>query len=289
MGILFWLAMASVQQAEDAVSLMLQARQAYTAKDYAKCAELYGAAVNAGLVGSDSPYNAACCYALSGKSSEAFGWLTKAIQAGWRNVDHLKEDSDLASLRTDERWPKIVERCEKAAKKFADSIKEPALHDALLQRMKKDQGIRMAPHPDMAEWAKIDADNTAYMKTVIDKYGWPGNSMVGEDGALAAFLLVQHADLQSGFQKQCLPLLEAAVQAKEAAADHVALLTDRVLIAEGKPQRYGTQFRTVGGESVPFPIEDPENVDARRKAVGLEPLAEYARQMQSMQKNEKGE
>jgi len=288
MGILLWVAMAMVLQAEDAGSLMVQARQAYVSKDYAKCAELYGAAVKAGLLGSDTPYNAACCHALSGNATDAFGWLTKAIQAGWRNVDHLKEDPDLASLRTDERWPRIIERCEKAAKMFAETLKEPALRDSLLQRMKKDQGIRMIPNPDMEEWTKIDADNTAYMKTVIDKYGWPGESMVGEDGALAAFLMVQHADKDSQFQKKCLPLLEAAVQAGEVSAGNLAYLTDRVLIAEGKPQRYGSQFQTVDGKSVPFPIEDPANVDARRKAVGLGPLAEYAKEIESMQK-ERGE
>jgi hypothetical protein len=286
MGILLWVAIAGVLQAEDAVSLMVQARQAYTARDYAKCAELFGAAVKAGLIGSDTPYNAACCHALAGNTGEAFVWLTKAIQAGWRNVDHLKEDSDLASLRTDERWPKIIERCEKAAEKFAQSLKEPALRDALLQRMKKDQGIRMAPNPDMEEWTKIDTDNTAYMKTVIDKYGWPGVGLVGEDGALAAFLLVQHADRDPQFQKKCLPLLEAAVQAQEASAGNLAYLTDRVLLAEGKPQRYGSQFQTVGGKSVPLTLEDPDNVDARRESVGLPPLAEYAKQMHSLQKKE---
>ena len=108
--------------------------------------------------------------------------------------------------------------------------------------------------------------------------------MVGEDGALAAFLLVQHADRDPQFQKKCLPLLEAAVRVGEASASNLAYLTDRVLIAEGKPQRYGTQFQTVGGKSAPFPIEDAENVDARRNAVGLGPLAEYAKQIENMGK-----
>lgn len=288
MGILLWVGMANVMQGEDATSLMVQARQAYISKEYAKCAELYGAAVKAGLLGSDTPYNAACCYALSGDATEAFGWLTKAIQSGWRNVDHLKEDSDLASLRGDERWPKIIERCEKAAKLFVETLKEPALRDTLLQRMKKDQGIRMAPNPDMAEWRKIDAENTAYMKTVIEKYGWPGKSMVGEDGALAAFLMVQHADRDPEFQKKCLPLLEEAVQVGEAIAGNLAYLTDRVLIAEGNPQRYGSQFHLVDGKLVVRPREDPENVDAQRKAVGLGPLAEYAKEIEGMAK-ERGE
>ena len=41
---------------------------------------------------------------------------------------------------------------------------------------------------------------------------------------------------------------------------------------EGKPQRYGTQM---GENFEPRPIEDPTNVEKRRAAVGLPPLAEY--------------
>ena len=120
------------------------------------------------------------------------------------------------------------------------------------------------------------------MKTVIERHGWPGKSMVGSDGAQAAFLLVQHADAEPAFQKRCLELLAKAVKQGEATGDQLAYLTDRVLVAEGKPQRYGTQFYTVGGKLAPRPIEDEANVDARRKEVGLPTMAEYERQMRAM-------
>jgi hypothetical protein len=73
-----------------------------------------------------------------------------------------------------------------------------------------------------------------------------------------------------------------AVENKEASASHMAYLTDRVLVADGKPQRYGTQFHSVDGKLQPRPTEDPANLDARRKSVGLPPMAEYVKQMQSM-------
>jgi hypothetical protein len=34
-------------------------------------------------------------------------------------------------------------------------------------------------------------------------------------------------------------------------------------------------MRDIDGEAAPFPIEEEENVDARRAAAGLEPLAAY--------------
>jgi hypothetical protein len=62
---------------------------------------------------------------------------------------------------------------------------------------------------------------------------------------------------------------------------NLAYLTDRVLVAQKKPQRYGTQARPEGGKMVPFPIEDEAKVDERRAELGLAPLADYLKQMES--------
>jgi len=131
---------------------------------------------------------------------------------------------------------------------------------------------------------EIDVRNTAWMKEVVDKHGWPGKSLVGEDGALKAWLLVQHADLDRAFQKRCLPLLAAAVKKGEAQPEHLAYLTDRVKVADKEKQVYGTQFQEVGGKLEPFPIEDEAKVDQRRKEVGLPPLAEYRKRLEEMDK-----
>src|SRR5207244_6160203 len=94
----------------------------------------------------------------------------------------------------------------------------------------------------MSRGEAIDADNTAWLKDVVRRHGWPGCSLVGAEAANAAWLLVQHADRDPAFQRECLSLMEAAVAAGDASPADLAYLTDRVLRAEGKPQRYGTQF-----------------------------------------------
>jgi tetratricopeptide (TPR) repeat protein len=277
-------------QVDDPQVLMSQGITAYHAKDYARAAELYEAAVEAarraGVPAPRASYSAACCHALLGKNDKAFHWLNEALDAGWRNLEHLEADADLEALHADARWGRLLARC---LDKVNESLQEPALREELLRRMKQDQQIRMTPNPDMSMWHRIDADNTAFMKTVIHKHGWPGKNMVGSDGALAAWLLVQHADNEVDFQKQCLDLLTKAVERNEAQPDHMAYLTDRVLVREGKPQRYGTQFsdtRFLGasGELKLQPLEDEANVDVRRKEVGLPPLAEYVKQMEQMQR-----
>jgi Family of unknown function (DUF6624) len=61
----------------------------------------------------------------------------------------------------------------------------------------------------------------------------------------------------------------------EVSQSNLAYLTDRVLLAEGKEQRYGTQCTAIDGKWKPRPLEDEANVDKRRADVGLPPLAEY--------------
>jgi hypothetical protein len=67
----------------------------------------------------------------------------------------------------------------------------------------------------------------------------------------------------------------AKVPRDEISLRDVAYLTDRVLLAEGKKQVYGTQFTLVDGKCKPRPLEDEANVDERRKKVGLPPLAQH--------------
>lgn len=181
---------------------------------------------------------------------------------------------------------------------------EPKLRQELLDRVKKDQDARFAmikANPlggkdeadakkraeTLDQLAKIDTENRDWLKGVIDKTGWPGEARVGQDGAHAAWLLVQHADADRPFQKTCLELLEKAVAAKDAAAVDLAYLTDRVLVGEGKKQRYGTQLSTKDGKLVPSPVEDEDKLDERRKALGLQPMAEYIKSAEAMYKGDK--
>ena len=166
----------------------------------------------------------------------------------------------------------------------APPVRDESLRAELLAMLKRDQAVRQRsierPKDSVinSEMAAIDARDTARMKQIVAQRGWPSERLVGADGAGAAFLLVQHADADPTFQARCLPLLQAAAQRGEASKQDVAVLTDRVLLAQGKEQVYGSQFTWKTGKVEPRPLEDPAHVDGRRKAMGLMPLAEY-RQM----------
>src|SRR5262249_25407524 len=185
----------------------------------------------------------------------------------------------------------------------ADAPADEPLRQELLKRVKEDQDYRgrvvalfrkkaeaatdearkeidKELEPLLKQGQDVDRKNTAWLKGVVDKHGWPGKTLVGRDGAQAAWLLVQHADLDREVQKRCLPLVAEAVKKGEAQPTHLAYLTDRVRVGEGQKQVYGTQMRTVDGKTEPAPIEDEAGVDERRKAVGLGPLADYIKSFQ---------
>lgn len=103
------LSLGSAQASEaDVAGLVKQATAAYAAKDYPAAAEGFASAA---AVAGEEPallYNAACSYALAGRSDKAFEFLQRATAAGYTNVAGMRADTDLASLRADPRFEQLM-------------------------------------------------------------------------------------------------------------------------------------------------------------------------------------
>jgi hypothetical protein len=161
------------------------------------------------------------------------------------------------------------------------------LRRELLARCEEDQRIRnlvsaqsgrhmvRLPEELAAEWQRIDEENTRWLAEVLSSCGWPGRTLVGEEGAEAAWLLAQHADRDPARQRAFLHALRSAAGQGEASRTNLAYLEDRVRVNAGQPQLYGTQFTVTDGEIGPSPIEDRQRLDERRAEAGLEPFADY--------------
>jgi hypothetical protein len=162
------------------------------------------------------------------------------------------------------------------------------LHKQLLSMEEEDLRVRAelaaggalfeGYHPRMED---VHRRNAARLRAVIAAHGWPGESLVGQAGAEAAWRIAQHAIGEPSFQRACLERLRAAAAAGDVPARHAAYLEDRIRMLEGRPQLYGTQLESADdGRPVPYQIQGEERVDERRAAVGLEPLAEQMKRVE---------
>ncbi|HTR80767.1 MAG TPA: DUF6624 domain-containing protein [Bacteroidota bacterium] len=177
---------------------------------------------------------------------------------------------------------------------FAQTVKDSLLRAELLDHLKADQDVRQTHFIDKLQRGiqpgfedvlalnKVDSADIFWMKHYVIPRGWPGISLVGKDGEEAAFLLVQHADLDTAFQSYCLKLLKKAYNEGETSAEHLAYLVDRLEVAAGRPQIYGSQSFVKDGQVIFRPIRDSSTVDERRARLGLMPLGEYKNLLDSM-------
>ncbi|MDO1529576.1 hypothetical protein QMK61_12115 [Fulvimonas sp. R45] len=116
-----------------------------------------------------------------------------------------------------------------------------------------------------------DKDHTAAIKAIIESGGFPSGREVGRDGVENAFLLIQHS-ADKGFMKASVSQVRLAMLRGDLPRSEYAKFVDRILMLDGKNQIYGSQFHVVDHKMVPYPIEDPANVESRRRAMYMLPL-----------------
>lgn len=83
-------------------------RELLRTADYDRAARAFVAAAEAGVREGTSLYNAACARALAGQKAEALDLLQRALDSGFDDPDHLREDDDLDALRADPRFGQLV-------------------------------------------------------------------------------------------------------------------------------------------------------------------------------------
>src|SRR5690606_5312352 len=155
-----------------------------------------------------------------------------------------------------------------------------ALRDQLVQSGQLSEGY----HADMKE---LHNKNAKTLNDIIDTIGYPTIDKVGKEANEAACLVIQHAIGQPGVMKKCAALLEITLSEHTADPKHLAYLTDRIAVFEGKPQRYGTQFDwDENGNLSPNFFDDLLKVNERRASIGLNTLEEQIEIIRKQVKNE---
>jgi tetratricopeptide (TPR) repeat protein len=143
----------AVPQNAPASDAATAANEVYQAKNWAKAAELYGQitahqpengrawyrlgaslhalgkqdeaiaayqkSIAAGVPGQIAEYAIGAAYASKGDMGNAFKYLQQAVGDGFNEVDRMKNDVELASLRSDARYAKVAEQVAHNIKPFA--------------------------------------------------------------------------------------------------------------------------------------------------------------------------
>lgn len=155
-----------------------------------------------------------------------------------------------------------------------------AMRDKLIAKHQLGDGY----HEEMEQ---LHISNAVKLESIIDTIGYPTIEKVGQEASDAAWLVIQHAISKPTFMKKALTLLTAEADKDESYQRQMAYLSDRIAVFEDKPQLYGTQFDwDRHGELSPKPCDDIVKVDERRKAIGLNTLAEQTAIMRAQAKKE---
>jgi hypothetical protein len=191
----------------------------------------------------------------------------------------LSDEAFAKACPSDAAW---MSAQKEAKPHVAEQISNAPLRAEINKRFDADQAARNAitAHPAdkslVANVNRIDQSNLMWLRQQIQDDGFPSVAEVGHKGIFEIFMLIQHADRDRALQTKALKLMEPLVDSNEVSKMDVAFLTDRILVAEGRPQRYGTQFGAdEQGRRTLKPVEDPANLDKRRASMGLEPENDY--------------
>ena len=209
-------------------------------------------------------------------------------------------DADLYFLVDDPRWKTVEDtQLDKLQTQVAGTFDREHARELLRIRM-HEWAFRyhiMLAHRELGPDSPIlsalgkmmgehHVDNEARVQTLIQERGWPKISAVGKEAAYAAGNVINHAGL--AVRKRYLPLLEAACERGEGDWSDCAHILDRTELELGNPQVYGTQMELneATGRYEPRPMIDPEHVDERRAAKGMEPIGEQLQRFNdSMQRD----
>lgn len=273
--------------------LIDSAEKLYDAKNYHQSGLTYAQAFialnNRGAI--SDRYNAACSWALAKEKDSAFIQLFKIAKNGnYQNYDHITSDKDLKILRTDNRWKEVTEiirQNKEEAEKYLDKPLVKLLDSIYIEdqagRQKLEETIEKygrGSDEEKALWDEIhlkDSLNLIEVAKILDERGWLGPEVVGYRGNSTLFLVIQHSNQET--QEKYLPMMREAVKNKKANGSSLALLEDRIALGKGEKQIYGSQigYDKETDEHFVLPLIDPENVNERRKQVGLGSIEEYTK------------
>jgi len=220
-------------------------------------------------------FAAAACSAAAGQKEAAFGYLDKAAARGHADLDRATSNPHIQALHDDPRWKAYLQGVE------ARHAEQEKKNNAELRRIYEADQADRSGDLDKADWDAISARDRARQERTHQILS-EGGARSADDYYYAA-MVFQHGDTIEEIAKAN----ELSLKAVELDPEHpsarwlAAASQDRLLMRQGKPQLYGTQFRKVEGTWILYEV-DPSVIDEERAKWDCPPLAEAKERVKAL-------
>lgn len=274
-------------------ALFERAEKAYVKQNYKQSAKLYDDLIQAEGESYQLIFNKLTSIVHTVDTTGIEETFTKLTNSPFLECNYLTLCQDFKGIKYRkifQLWQNAVKTCSEKEKKYLEEqkVQLQEVRKQLLFMKCKDaesdvkviQKLRYGGYDEVsfdslrADRAKIYAENFVQLQAFIATHGWLGKSLVGADGAEAAWVVALHAVHLPIEQAKLLNTIKASVDAGEAEMRHYAYLFDQVCANYKRPQRFGT-LRWKNPDSgvwEVYTLEDPAMVNEFRKEAGLPPL-----------------
>lgn len=120
--------------------------------------------------------------------------------------------------------------------------------------------------------------NMEQIAEILDTYGWPSPEQSGTNGNWTICNVIQHDSPET--REKYIPMMRQAVIDGKLEARWLVRTEDRLATDKGELQIYGGQMKYYK-ETKSFnvwPVYDPENINKRRAAIGLNTIEEHLKE-----------
>lgn len=194
-------------------------------------------------------------YVRVGKIDSMYHYFQEAIDQGFDDkLVFIDDYEDYYPIYNSAQTIKMKKKMHENYLSSFKVVKERNIADQVINMFESDQYIRH--HYEYCKqmlkvdsvkleriktlWEEIDRQNQNAIIKILEDYGYPGKSLMGDARGEYAFFIIQHfRDVEK--QKEYYPMLKVAVEKGELDPMLFMMIEDRINVKEGKEQKHGTQ------------------------------------------------
>ncbi len=126
----------------------------------------------------------------------------------------------------------------------------------------------------------MSLENEDLVIKLLEECSLPSKREVGEAGMKGLFFTIHESSPR--FRALYYDIVKQCVDNGDLKKKNLAILEDRMMRDYSKKQLYGSQLKKDRDTEVwtLYPVRDPENLDKRRKKMGLEPIEDYLKSLE---------